>query len=94
MTVVLATYNGERFLPEQLASLAAQTHPPERLVLRDDGSSDGSVQIVRAWAQHAGVALQEVGGPRLGPARSDRRGPASSLPDLPPAPLPEPLRLS
>ena len=70
VTVVLATYNGERFLPEQLASLAAQTHPPERLVLRDDGSSDGSVQIVRAWAQHAGVALQEVGGPRLGPARS------------------------
>lgn len=70
VTVILATYNGERFLSEQLASLAAQTHRPDRLVLRDDGSSDRSGEIVRTWTQHAGVDLHEVFGPRLGPARS------------------------
>lgn len=70
VSVVLATYNGERFLPEQLASLAAQSRRPDRLVLRDDGSSDQSVALVQAWAAQQGVALQQVSGPRLGPAHS------------------------
>lgn len=70
VTVVLATYNGERFLPAQLESLAAQSRRPDRLVLRDDGSTDQSVELVRAWADRQGVALQQVIGPRLGPARS------------------------
>ena len=34
----MATYNGERFLPEMLESLAAQTRPPDELVVRDDAS--------------------------------------------------------
>ena len=70
VTVILATYNGERFLPEQLASLAAQSRRPDRLVLRDDGSTDQSVALVQTWAAQQGVALQQVSGPRLGPARS------------------------
>lgn len=70
VTVVLATYNGERFLPEQLESLAKQSRRPDRLVLRDDGSTDRSVALVQAWAARQGVALQQVTGPRLGPARS------------------------
>jgi glycosyltransferase involved in cell wall biosynthesis len=70
VTVVLATYNGERFLPEQLESLAAQSRRPDRLVLRDDGSIDHSVEIVRAWTHRYGVAFQQVTGSRLGPARS------------------------
>lgn len=70
ISVVLATYNGERYLPEFLASLAAQTQRPGRIVLRDDGSSDGSVDCVERWAAAEGIALQRVGGPRLGPARS------------------------
>jgi glycosyltransferase involved in cell wall biosynthesis len=70
VTVVLATYNGERFLPEQLASLIAQSRKPDRLLLRDDGSTDHSVELVQSWAELNGVALQQVIGPRLGPARS------------------------
>lgn len=70
VTIVLATYNGERFLLEQLESLTAQSRRPDRLVLRDDGSTDRSVEIVQAWADRSGVALQQVTGPRLGPALS------------------------
>lgn len=70
VTVILATYNGELFLPEQLESLATQSRMPDRIVLRDDGSVDRSVEIVKAWADQNGVALQQVNGPRLGPARS------------------------
>lgn len=70
VTIVLATYNGERYLPEQLASLAAQSRRPDRIVLRDDGSVDGTVGIVRAWARLNNVELQQVHGSRLGPALS------------------------
>lgn len=70
VTVVLATYNGERFLPDQLESLAAQYRRPDRLVLRDDGSDDRSVELVRNWADRHGVTLQQVAGSRLGPSRS------------------------
>ena len=55
--ILLATYNGARFLPEQLASLAGQTHDNWRLLVRDDGSSDATLDIIREWAK--GV-VQEV----------------------------------
>lgn len=51
ISVALCTYNGERYLPEQLASIAAQTRLPDEVVLIDDGSSDGSLAIVRQWAE-------------------------------------------
>ena len=70
VTVVLATYEGARFLPEQLQSLSSQSRRPDRLVLRDDGSRDQSVQVVRNWAKDNGIELQELTGPRLGPSRS------------------------
>jgi glycosyltransferase involved in cell wall biosynthesis len=70
VTVVLATYQGAHFLPEQLESLSSQSRKPDRLVLRDDGSKDQSVEIVRRWAQVNRIDLQELTGPRLGPSRS------------------------
>lgn len=52
--ILLATYNGAKYLPEQLASLAAQTHADWRLLVRDDGSSDDTLAVIRDWA--AGVS--------------------------------------
>ena len=46
----MATYNGARFLGEQLASIAAQTLRPAELVVSDDGSSDDTLTIIRAFA--------------------------------------------
>ena len=46
ISIALATYNGERFLREQLDSLCAQTHKPSELVVSDDNSSDGTLGIV------------------------------------------------
>ncbi len=53
ISVAMATYNGERFLEEQLASLAAQTRLPDELVVCDDQSSDRTVEIVAAFARRA-----------------------------------------
>jgi len=71
ITVLLATYNGARYLPEQLASLAAQTLRPDRLVVRDDGSTDDGLRVVRDWGETQGIPVQWVPSTqRLGPAQS------------------------
>lgn len=46
-SVAMSTYNGERFLREQLESVLRQTHPVDELVISDDGSSDGTMEIIR-----------------------------------------------
>jgi glycosyltransferase involved in cell wall biosynthesis len=53
VSVALCTYNGARFLHEQLASIAAQSRLPGELVVVDDASSDASRDIVTAFATTA-----------------------------------------
>lgn len=53
LSVVLCTYNGERYLPAQLHSLLAQQRLPDEIVIGDDASSDGSWQQVTAFADAA-----------------------------------------
>ena len=48
--VVMCTYNGEKFLREQLDSIVSQTYPISRLIVQDDRSTDGTVAIVREYA--------------------------------------------
>ncbi|MGA2425878.1 MAG: glycosyltransferase family 2 protein [Terriglobales bacterium] len=50
ISVAMCTFNGRRFLNAQLDSIAAQDRPPDELVVCDDGSSDGSVEIIREFA--------------------------------------------
>jgi glycosyltransferase involved in cell wall biosynthesis len=46
--IIMGTYNGARFLPAQIESLFAQTHPQWRLLARDDGSTDSTVAVLKA----------------------------------------------
>jgi glycosyltransferase involved in cell wall biosynthesis len=46
----MATYNGGRFIREQLQSLSSQTMLPFELVVSDDGSSDQTCAIIREFA--------------------------------------------
>ena len=54
----MCTYNGARFLPEQLESIAAQTRLPDELVVCDDGSADESPEIVRNFAKSAAFPVR------------------------------------
>jgi len=53
ISVALCTYNGARYVAEQLESIASQTRPPDELVVCDDRSSDATVQILEAFAARA-----------------------------------------
>ncbi len=69
ITIVMATHNGEAYLQAQLDSLLAQTHANWSLVVSDDGSSDGTRAILRAFAlAHPARNLRLVDGPGLGSA--------------------------
>ena len=46
VTVALCSYNGEAFLAEQLASLAAQTRLPDEVVIGDDHSTDSTLELI------------------------------------------------
>ena len=49
ITVLLATYNGEKYLPEQLDSLFSQTMQDFDLVIQDDGSTDSTLQCLESY---------------------------------------------
>jgi Glycosyl transferase family 2 len=49
--VLLATYNGERFVGEQIDSILAQDYPTLRILASDDGSSDRTLEILREYAE-------------------------------------------
>ncbi len=71
VSIAMATYQGETYLPRQLQSLADQTFEPRELVVRDDGSTDRTVEILRAFAARARFPVTVLdGAERLGYARN------------------------
>lgn len=49
ITVLMSTYNGEKYLKEQLDSIFAQKNVDVKLVVRDDASSDRTVDILKEY---------------------------------------------
>jgi glycosyltransferase involved in cell wall biosynthesis len=48
VSVLLATYNGEVYLQEQLDSILNQTHPDINIIASDDGSTDTTLKILKS----------------------------------------------
>jgi hypothetical protein len=83
VSVALCTHNGERFLREQLESLARQTLAPHELVVRDDASADGTLGIVDAFARGAPFPVRAArNAAALGPAKNFERAIAACAGDL------------
>lgn len=51
ISVVVPCHNYARFIEECLRSVFAQTHPPDRLLVLDDGSEDGSPEVIERVLQ-------------------------------------------
>lgn len=47
--ILLSTYNGEKYLRKQIDSLLSQSYGDVEIIVRDDGSSDGTVKIVESY---------------------------------------------
>lgn len=58
LSVAMCTYNGARYLKEQLDSIAFQTRPPDELVVCDDGSRDSTVEIVQVFKSRAAFPVR------------------------------------
>ena len=63
ISVIIPVYNGEQYLAEAIQSVLAQTHPPQEIIVVDDGSTDFSWQIAAAFSEvrlvrkaHSGLA--------------------------------------
>ena len=48
--ILLATYNGEKYLEEQLDSILNQTYENFRLLISDDGSKDHTLEVIKELA--------------------------------------------
>jgi hypothetical protein len=82
--ILCATFNGARFFPAFRVSLEAQTHEDWQLWIRDDGSSDDTVDLIREWADsddRIHVVCDASSTERLGAARSFAQLLTSSRPD-------------
>lgn len=67
VAVLLCTYNGQRFLAEQLSSIERQTHGNWIVAVSDDGSTDRTLEIVDSFsARMGGEKACVVSGPRSG----------------------------
>jgi glycosyltransferase involved in cell wall biosynthesis len=62
VSIALATHNGERYLAEQLASLDDQTAPPAELIVCDDASHDGTVELLEAFARESSFPVEIIRG--------------------------------
>lgn len=50
VSIVVCTYNGERYISTQLDSIIAQTYPIDEIVIQDDNSTDGTWTILERYA--------------------------------------------
>ncbi len=69
LVVLMSTYNGEKYIREQLDSLLRQTMRPDQILIRDDGSKDGTLCILEEYASEYPF-IHYYNGKNKGPARS------------------------
>lgn len=68
VNIIMSTYNGEKYLREQLNTALQQTYDNIQIFVRDDGSTDGTMRILWEYEQKAGIHVLE--GKNLGFAGS------------------------
>jgi glycosyltransferase involved in cell wall biosynthesis len=77
ISTIMAAYNNEHYVAQALESILAQTLSSDEIIVVDDGSTDGTPEILRNFAGHARIIRQKNGGS----ARALNIGIASSTGD-------------
>ncbi|MCX4219522.1 MULTISPECIES: glycosyltransferase family 2 protein [unclassified Pseudomonas] len=73
VAVLMCTYNGQRFLAEQLTSIGRQTHDNWTVVISDDGSTDKTLEVIESFANR----LDQIG--KVSVVQGPKRGFAANF---------------
>ncbi|WP_310830419.1 glycosyltransferase family 2 protein [Paenibacillus pedocola] len=68
--VLMSTFNGERYIEEQLQSILHQTYYNIVILIRDDGSSDNTVPIIQKYAEMYSDKIRFIKGSNIGVVQS------------------------
>ena len=71
IVVLLATYNGKNYLRQQLDSLLNQTFADFRIVVHDDGSTDGTIDILNEYRNNNPEKIELLHGQSCGSAKAN-----------------------
>lgn len=63
ISCIIPTYNSERYLREALESIRGQTYQQLEIIIADDGSTDGTANVVAAYGQQIRFLRQPTAGP-------------------------------
>ena len=66
--ILMSTYNGEKYLREQIESILNQQDVELNILIRDDGSTDKTVEIIKSFTKDVRINFYE--GKNMGPAKS------------------------
>ena len=81
MVVITPAFQAEATLGSALASVAAQTRLPDEVIVADDGSTDGTVELARGWYRHLPVQVVTTEA-NSGPSAARRRAIEASTGDV------------
>lgn len=68
--ILLSTFNGEKYLEEQLNSLKNQERIELKILIRDDGSKDRTIEIIKQWKSNYPLLIDYIQGENIGFAKS------------------------
>lgn len=71
IAILMATYNGEQYVAEQIESLLDQTYQDWELYIHDDGSKDHTMEIVERYAQRYPSKIHVIPGEGTGGAKNN-----------------------
>lgn len=71
IAILMATYNGENYLEEQIKSILQQTYSNWELYIHDDGSEDNTVNIINEYSCKNPKKIHVIKGVKTGSAKSN-----------------------
>ncbi len=75
ISIVMATYNGAKFVKEQLDSIKEQKQKPYEIIVVDDCSTDNTVEIIKRWAETSSISCSiHVNDKNMGACKSFEKG--------------------
>ena len=71
IAILLATYNGEKYISEQIESILKQSYDNWNLYIHDDGSNDGTLEIIKKYQEKYPRKIYVLESQKVGSAKNN-----------------------